>query len=142
MACCLLVPGNPHCLSPCVQVRGKPSVSLSEKMNLQEKDRLVQQQSSLGEDALRRKEEELEEAMENNEVCQVVCSPYSPPLPTTPSPTTPPHSSLPFTPPLSLTPPSRSLLPRNSLAVWLCPTCRGLAPTQCVWSPWQHLLKS
>ena len=75
-----------------MQVRGKPSASASKEMNSQEKARLTLQQSSLGEEALRRKEEELEEAMEKNEVlCRdvILSSPLSP---LTPTPTVDPSS--------------------------------------------------
>lgn len=83
----------------CVQVRGKPSASASKEMNSQEKARLTLQQSSLGKEALKRKEEELEEAMEMNEVvCRSVCSLLF-------SITALTHSH------------SRSLLPQNSSAV-------------------------
>jgi len=52
-----------------VQVLGIPSTDLSENMIAEEKARVLKQAEELGEKGLKRKAEELEDAIANNEVC-------------------------------------------------------------------------
>ena len=52
------------------QVLGSPSQDLSEKMSVEEKERIRKQREELGEDGLKIKAIELKKAIEQNEVFQ------------------------------------------------------------------------
>ena len=54
--------------SPRVVVKGVPSIELQQNMRKEEEDRIEAQKKSLGEDGLKKKQDGLDAAMENNEV--------------------------------------------------------------------------